>query len=513
MCHKKLVFPYLMLLILMLLISRSGGLRLQTSSVVRRRLEASRAAPPSLGSIPQVIWEDADIAVCFKPAGVSVSGDKRDRSGLSLEAWFVSNKGLKVPASGGVAPKAVTPLAKAWSGLVPVAKTVKGREDLLAHSLSTNNNVKCGYVALVAHDADIEANNILPLAEVIVFSTSSGASKAFISVIRFSAPASVKAADILNVLECSHCHVIGTAGAPAPGGSHIALIELTLPSGGPSEHHPRVVHIKAPQKIEKTRKRQSLFIERRNRGLLASTGALFECVFMGVNLRVGNDQLRPRPSSKCLVDSAVDNMLEIASNEVQPTSIRILDIGCGAGALLLASLEGFDIQYTGGSDVSIIGVGLDIDAKAVDLAQNNALLWESSRAKRSHVANTIFVVANMGALHETGPLGLDGPFDLIICNPPFLRESAAEGRITLENRGALYAGIDGYDAYRSLSSSMGHCLPNGFLAPGGKLLLQLPAYKDAVSVVRKIFETSGMEVLKVVSDNRGINRCLLLSIR
>ena len=115
---QKAFFPTMMLLILMLLISRSGGLRLQTSSVVRRRLEASRAAPPSLGSIPQVIWEDADIAVCFKPAGVSVSGDKRDRSGLSLEAWFVSNKGLKVPASGGVAPKAVTPLAKAWSGLV-----------------------------------------------------------------------------------------------------------------------------------------------------------------------------------------------------------------------------------------------------------------------------------------------------------------------------------------------------------------------------------------------------------
>jgi methylase of polypeptide subunit release factors len=159
------------------------------------------------------------------------------------------------------------------------------------------------------------------------------------------------------------------------------------------------------------------------------------------------------------------------------------------------------------------------------LGNDKILLNEQSvRAVRS--TTTHWQKVDFGFLHETdfgGEIFVGTRcrgFDVIMCNPPYLRAAAAAGRITNERSGALYAGPDGLDAYRTLADSLGRC-HRGLLAKetdhddGGVLLLQLPAYKNAAAAVGRIFKEANDNfcVRQVLPDDRGIDRCLVVSWR
>ncbi len=80
---------------------------------------------------------------------------------------------------------------------------------------------------------------------------------------------------------------------------------------------------------------------------------------------------------------------------------RILDIGTNNGVLLLSCL------LQGGKE----GVGIDLFVEAIELAEENARL--------NHIVNAKFTVSNLADY-------LDQPFDLIVCNPPYFKESTSD---------------------------------------------------------------------------------------
>lgn len=168
--------------------------------------------------------------------------------------------------------------------------------------------------------------------------------------------------------------------------------------------------------------------------------------FYGLELAVTSDVLIPRGDSEVLIDAA---RAILADHPPQ----RILDLGTGSGALLLAALKVWPEAH---------GVGCERSLGALALAASNAArLGMESRARMVH------------ADWEQGGWNVQlGRFTLILANPPYVEEQAAlmPSVRAFEPAGALFAGPEGLDAYRTLIPQ----LP-GLLTAGGLAVVEIGA--------------------------------------
>ncbi|WP_423607238.1 peptide chain release factor N(5)-glutamine methyltransferase [Sphingomonas sp. MS122] len=163
--------------------------------------------------------------------------------------------------------------------------------------------------------------------------------------------------------------------------------------------------------------------------------------FWTIELGVGPGVLVPRADSETLIEAA---MAHFAGTDGPQ---RVLDLGTGPGTLLLAALAQWPETQ---------GLGIDSSPEALDYARANATMLDmADRARFSR---------------GDWATGLDGQFDLILCNPPYIgtqEELAAEVR-DHEPAAALFAGPDGLDDYRRIVPD----LPR-LLAPGGIAVLEI----------------------------------------
>ena len=201
--------------------------------------------------------------------------------------------------------------------------------------------------------------------------------------------------------------------------------------------------------------------------------------FWSLPLDVSDAVLVPRPDTETVVEAALDY---IERENLRLASLRLLDIGTGSGALLLALLT--ELR-------NAEGVATDISPAAIDVARGNAeRLGLSPRCT--------FVVCDIAA-------GVTGLFDLIVSNPPYIAHVDI-GTLEPEVRDydpvlALDGGIDGLDAYRAIASQAIH-----LLAPGGRLIVELGAGQERA--VRDLFTRAGLTVIGVRADLAGIPRAL-----
>jgi release factor glutamine methyltransferase len=167
--------------------------------------------------------------------------------------------------------------------------------------------------------------------------------------------------------------------------------------------------------------------------------------FWGLPLQLSAATLVPRPDTETVVALALQ-MLRAGPGADRP---RIVDLGTGSGAILLALLSELP---------DAMGVGTDISAAALRTASANARNLGLAR-------RAAFVACDYAS-------ALSGTFDLIVSNPPYIRSGeindlAGEVR-DHDPLGALDGGSDGLDAYRAL-------IPQAvrLLAPGGGLALEV----------------------------------------
>jgi release factor glutamine methyltransferase len=131
--------------------------------------------------------------------------------------------------------------------------------------------------------------------------------------------------------------------------------------------------------------------------------------FWDLQLHVTPDVLIPRADSETLIDAA----LAAFAGRADPD--HVLDLGTGSGALLLAALSAF----TGAR-----GTGIDASASALAVAQDNARrLGFANRAATRHLSWR----DNDWQAQLRGT-----PFDLILCNPPYIEDDAVLARQVAE---------------------------------------------------------------------------------
>jgi release factor glutamine methyltransferase len=201
--------------------------------------------------------------------------------------------------------------------------------------------------------------------------------------------------------------------------------------------------------------------------------------FWSLSLMVTADVLVPRPETETVIETALD---ALGRDGTKMEMLRILDIGTGSGALLLALLKELP---------KAIGLGTDISQAALDVARANA---ERTGLKD----RCTFVTCDIAE-------GVDGQFDLVVSNPPYV----ARGDITTlqpevrdyEPTVALDGGPDGLDAYRAIAAQVP---PR--LRPGGRFIVELGAGQEAA--VAALFTKAGLRVRAARKDLAGTPRAL-----
>lgn len=166
--------------------------------------------------------------------------------------------------------------------------------------------------------------------------------------------------------------------------------------------------------------------------------------FRGLMFATAPGVLVPRPDSETLIEAAARRLDAGAP-------LRVLDLGTGTGCLLCALLAHFP---------KATGLGVDVNETALALAAANASalgLEARARFAKSDWASAV-----------------EGAFDLVVSNPPYIRESERAG-LPVEVRDhedprALFAGADGLDAYRAIAAAAPR-----LVAAGGLMILELGA--------------------------------------
>jgi len=197
--------------------------------------------------------------------------------------------------------------------------------------------------------------------------------------------------------------------------------------------------------------------------------------FWGMNFNLNKDTLVPRPDSETIIEAILENY------ENKKEELKILDLGTGSGCLLLSTLKEFK---------NANGIGVDISSGALRKARENAQLLHL-RERSTFIKSNWFD-------------NVDGEFDIIISNPPYVRKDEKLSREVREYdpSRALFAENEGLKCYEDIANNVFN-----HLKPGGKLFLEIGVgQKTKVSCFMK---KAGLRYLGDKKDLKGKIRCLI----
>ena len=158
--------------------------------------------------------------------------------------------------------------------------------------------------------------------------------------------------------------------------------------------------------------------------------------FYGIKFIVNKNVLIPRFETEELVEQVVEY-----TKDLNKDKIKILDLGCGSGAIgltLKSILKDSEVTLT------------DISKDALEVAKLNA--------------NTLNLDVTFIESDWFSNVKLE-QYDIIVSNPPYIRTDEKIEEIVRDNEPslALYGGVDGLDCYRKILANIKPYLNNKFL--------------------------------------------------
>jgi len=197
--------------------------------------------------------------------------------------------------------------------------------------------------------------------------------------------------------------------------------------------------------------------------------------FYGYKFVVDSSVLIPRPETELLVEQ----ILELIKDIEAP---KILDIGCGSGAI------GISIAKER-PDALVLGV--DISEVAIKTAEKNK---ENNECK-----NIKFLKSDIFSSVDYED------FDIIVSNPPYISEVDYEGlmeEVKHEPKNALVALDEGYYFYKIIVENA-----KAYLRKTGKLAFELG--QNQAEQVKVYMEKNGYQNIKIIKDYSNIDRIIV----
>jgi len=199
--------------------------------------------------------------------------------------------------------------------------------------------------------------------------------------------------------------------------------------------------------------------------------------FWGRDFLVTPAVLVPRPETELIVEEALPLALPVAYP-------RIADIGTGSGIIAVTLACELPAAHI---------IGTDISADALDVARENA--------SRLRVADRVEFI-------QTSYLaGVDGPFDLIVANPPYVKDGdkrALSRDVRHEPDVALFGGPDGL---RDVAGVLDAAAEK--LARGGWFVMEFGLGQEE-DVRRLVAMRPLLRVERVRDDLQGIARTAVI---
>ncbi len=208
---------------------------------------------------------------------------------------------------------------------------------------------------------------------------------------------------------------------------------------------------------------------------------LGEVEFYGLQFKLCENTLQPRPDTETLVD-AVRADFQNDNSKIA----RILDIGTGAGAVIISLLYNMP---------SVSGIATDIDNDALGMAKQNAV--------------TNGVDDRIEFVNTSWSADISGNFDVIVSNPPYIRsETIPTLACEVKDHDPLIAldgGDDGLDAYREIFTQCSQKIVRT-----GKLYLEI-GY-DQAELVCDLAKLTNWKFIRLIKDLGKNDRVLVFEL-
>ena len=212
--------------------------------------------------------------------------------------------------------------------------------------------------------------------------------------------------------------------------------------------------------------------------------------FWSLRFAISSATLDPRPDSETLVEQACSFARLLQNDSHAP--LQLLDLGTGSGCLLLSCLS----ELT-----TAVGVGVDLNPDAIAIAHQNAV--SLGLGARSHFIEQSF--AKPPAELGVGKAMRQRCFDLILCNPPYIKSADIDGLApdvaAFDPRLALDGGNDGFACWLEVLPVIAESL-----APHGQAFVEIgDGQADELDVIAAL---SGLVPKGRFADLSGTTRVL-----
>lgn len=202
--------------------------------------------------------------------------------------------------------------------------------------------------------------------------------------------------------------------------------------------------------------------------------------FYSLPLIVNRSVLIPRPETEELVEMIIKSFAHVSG-----TPLRILDIGTGSGCIAIALKK-----YIPNATVTAI----DVSHTALQTAKENAVLNQTE---------INFIQADILYTEKATSL-ISGPFDLIVSNPPYIREdeksSMSANVLEYEPHQALF--VPNKDPLLFYKAIADFALQK--LTPEGRIYLEINPLCDIMAT--DMLHKKGFAQTEITRDLSGKNR-------